>query len=358
MDANSTATRFGEDDEIELELCLSLGGSVRKTENPKPIETEKSAGYGSRNPKPIDCVDGMSKREIHAVRRQEARKKREAKQQQRRGLCRARNGGESLNGVVSVSASGAERDGKRMKTECNGSVNGETKCVDLNLSVEQNQKTAFSGSYPVSRVWGRYPYMVPNLTFANRTMAVKENNVVNGSGSDGVEDNVKPVSNGSPVCSSSAVSDPNYSRRQGGSSSDSVQTKPDQTGVNIGPGETEQSAEISNGSLPETKQTSNTSTQTSVGARENGKPPKPPSHNGNVKSSLLQLARMPCVTTTGNGPEGKVVNGFLHRYSKSEISIVCVCHGRSFSPAEFIRHAGGTEVSNPLRHITVVPSSF
>ncbi|KAF3509774.1 hypothetical protein F2Q69_00001075 [Brassica cretica] len=67
---------------------------------------------------------------------------------------------------------------------------------------------------------------------------------------------------------------------------------------------------------------------------------------------------MPFVTSTGDGPDGKTVNGFLYRYSKSEISIICVCHGTSFSPAEFIIHAGGTHVSHPLRHITVVPSTF
>lgn len=90
-------------------------------------------------------------------------------------------------------------------------------------------------------------------------------------------------------------------------------------------------------------------------AKETGKPPKPrPKGNG----SMPPFAQMPCVTSTGNGPHGKTVNGFLHRYTKSEISIICVCHGTSFSPAEFIIHAGGTNVSHPLRHITVVPSKF
>lgn len=96
------------------------------------------------------------------------------------------------------------------------------------------------------------------------------------------------------------------------------------------------------------------------GAKDARKPPKPrPTGNGNgVNGSLLPFAQMPCVTSTGNGPEGKTVNGFLYRYSKSEISIICVCHGTSFSPAEFIAHAGGTNVSHPLRQITVVPSTF
>lgn len=86
-----------------------------------------------------------------------------------------------------------------------------------------------------------------------------------------------------------------------------------------------------------------------------GKPPKPQLQTQN---SLPHLPQMPYVSTTGNGPNGKTVNGFLYRYTKSEISIVCVCHGSTFSPTEFVQHAGGTDVSHPLRHITVIPSAF
>lgn len=73
----------------------------------------------------------------------------------------------------------------------------------------------------------------------------------------------------------------------------------------------------------------------------------------------LSLSQMPYVSTKGNGPNGKRVNGFLYRYSKcDEVSIVCVCHGSTFSPAEFVQHAGGTDISHPLRHITVNSSVF
>lgn len=64
--------------------------------------------------------------------------------------------------------------------------------------------------------------------------------------------------------------------------------------------------------------------------------------------------QMPCVSATGNGPNGRTVTGFLHRYNTTEVSIVCVCHRSLFSPAEFVKHAGGVDVSHPLRHITVV----
>ncbi|KAE8685849.1 Ninja-family protein AFP3 [Hibiscus syriacus] len=73
---------------------------------------------------------------------------------------------------------------------------------------------------------------------------------------------------------------------------------------------------------------------------------------------VLSLRNMPCVSTTGNGPNGKTINGFLYRYTNSEVCIICVCHGTTFTPAEFVQHAGGTDVSHPLRHITMVPAAF
>lgn len=79
------------------------------------------------------------------------------------------------------------------------------------------------------------------------------------------------------------------------------------------------------------------------------KPPKP-------LSQASSLPQMPYVST--KGPNGKTVNGFLYRYTNSEVSIVCVCHGNTFSPAEFVQHAGGTDTSHPLRHITVIPSAL
>ncbi|KAK4440496.1 Ninja-family protein AFP3 [Sesamum alatum] len=84
------------------------------------------------------------------------------------------------------------------------------------------------------------------------------------------------------------------------------------------------------------------------------KPPKPPQHH---KHDVAFAPHMHRVSTTGNGPNGTTVTGFLYRYTKTEVSIMCLCHGSSFSPAEFVEHAGGVDVSNPLRHITVVPSA-
>ncbi|KAF5752047.1 ninja-family protein AFP2-like [Tripterygium wilfordii] len=66
---------------------------------------------------------------------------------------------------------------------------------------------------------------------------------------------------------------------------------------------------------------------------------------------------MPCVFTIGDGPNGRKIEGFLYRYGKGEdVRIMCVCHGEFHSPAEFVKHAGGSDVDHPLRHIVVNPS--
>ena len=67
---------------------------------------------------------------------------------------------------------------------------------------------------------------------------------------------------------------------------------------------------------------------------------------------------MPCVFTKGDGPNGRRIDGILYRYGKGEdVRIMCVCHGKFLSPAEFVKHAGGGDVANPLKHIVINPSS-
>jgi hypothetical protein len=67
----------------------------------------------------------------------------------------------------------------------------------------------------------------------------------------------------------------------------------------------------------------------------------------------VMMQEMPSVSTKGI-PNGSKVEGFLYKYRKGEeIRIVCVCHGSFLTPAEFVKHAGGGNVANPLRHIVV-----
>lgn len=89
--------------------------------------------------------------------------------------------------------------------------------------------------------------------------------------------------------------------------------------------------------------------------------PKQPEITENIKRGEAGggggMEDMPCVFTIGDGPNGRKVEGILYKYGKGEEArIMCVCHGSFFSPAEFVRHAGGRDVEHPLRHIVVSPS--
>ncbi|XP_022994243.1 ninja-family protein AFP3-like [Cucurbita maxima] len=70
------------------------------------------------------------------------------------------------------------------------------------------------------------------------------------------------------------------------------------------------------------------------------------------------MRTMPSVTTIGDGPNGRKIEGFLYKYMKGQVCIVCVCHGSFLTPAEFVKHAGGREVANPMKHIHVCCTSF
>lgn len=91
---------------------------------------------------------------------------------------------------------------------------------------------------------------------------------------------------------------------------------------------------------------------------------KPPVSSGKIRKETKEMVRnfllkMPCVSTRGGRPYGKEVEGFLYAYKKGEeVKIVCVCHGTFLTPAEFVRHAGGGDVENPLKHIVIHPVPF
>lgn len=63
------------------------------------------------------------------------------------------------------------------------------------------------------------------------------------------------------------------------------------------------------------------------------------------------LERMFSVSTNGGIPNGREIKGFLLNYQTLPARIMCVCHGTCFSPAEFLKHASGREVPNPMQFI-------
>lgn len=76
------------------------------------------------------------------------------------------------------------------------------------------------------------------------------------------------------------------------------------------------------------------------------------------KSELNSLEDMPSVFTKGDGPNGRRIEGILYKYGKGEdVRIMCVCHGTFHSPAGFVKHAGGTDINHPLKHIVVNPNA-
>ncbi|KAI4302172.1 hypothetical protein MLD38_037954 [Melastoma candidum] len=78
-----------------------------------------------------------------------------------------------------------------------------------------------------------------------------------------------------------------------------------------------------------------------------------------VHGMSLTEDKMPCVFTKGDGPDGIKVDGILYKYGKGEeVRIMCVCHGKFLSPAEFVKHAGGGDVANPHRRIFINTSTL
>lgn len=83
-----------------------------------------------------------------------------------------------------------------------------------------------------------------------------------------------------------------------------------------------------------------------------------PARNQGREIGSSSMEEMPCVFTQGDGPNGRVIEGILYKYGRGEqVKILCACHGSFLSPAEFVKHAGGTDVLHPLKHIVVKPSS-
>ncbi|GAB4845377.1 hypothetical protein Ancab_038785 [Ancistrocladus abbreviatus] len=72
---------------------------------------------------------------------------------------------------------------------------------------------------------------------------------------------------------------------------------------------------------------------------------------------MNMMRQMPSVKTTGNCPNGTTIHGFLYKFDEHHLSIVCLCHGSFHTPEEFVKHAGGDNVPNPLKHIIVCPYS-
>ncbi|KAK4440998.1 Ninja-family protein AFP3 [Sesamum alatum] len=390
-------------DEFELSLELSIGGRYGKSEDLRRKTSEEnvnncagissrsdfSCGVGDENA--FECVDLQRRREIQALRRQEARKKREEKLKKSRGVGFVEDKllFEAQKFQTRVQDREIrERDGFQEELARKRDKNGSNEVVanGLNLSLFTDNKIQKERDclYP------KVQYMAPGNGFAYPCVApfVGDCDSEHSNGMSGHRRTT--MSNVSLERSSSAVSDyQSTSQKGGGSNSDagsnssplrsrpnlSISTNvPHHLESNGSSSQTEQErvlarapdhlAKVAPSSNPQpswgkftgSDQTNNacSSSEKETGGCPVDRPPKPPNEN----LTTACLSRMPCVSATGNGPNGRTVTGFLYKYTKTEVSIMCVCHGSSFSPAEFVEHAGCVGVSHPLRHITIVPSAF
>ncbi|XP_062077895.1 ninja-family protein AFP2-like [Humulus lupulus] len=380
-----------ERDELELELGLSLGGrrgSFRKFETTTiPLDKESGSSFGGEidqtttsrsSTSPAAVSDQKTKREMHAMRRQEAKKKRQEKRNRR--LRNSSLVKDHCSNDVSPVMEDQDQDQQR------ASKREKIQFVSQTLPYHHHQQQQhFTGAvqypYPsfqfVPFTNGfAYPYMMPWWTptaGADGKNGVQPMpcrsfgpfytgqgfglNVSNGSGSEknvGKADGEagKTTSNG---CSSSTVLSDSESSLEQNQRNDS-KTNDEKANSEASAQNCSETTTVSQ-PVPEQQPPVADSTPSPNKAAElDRKPPKPPAQNR--IGTTWPLQQMPYVSTTGDGPNGKTVTGFLYRYTKSEVNIVCVCHGRTFSPAEFVEHAGGTDISNPLKHITVIPSAF
>ncbi|XAR60936.1 hypothetical protein NMG60_11034481 [Bertholletia excelsa] len=476
-----------EEDEIELSLGLSIGGSFRKSTASKP-ETQKSIHFGgkiypestnsdadlsmenqclersSTTQMPVgdsgpesgsERLDPQKKREFHALRRQEARKKREEKLRKGhgRGIVDIANEG-IVNGDLIVGSELVDDkmflEAQRVQNRARDRERRENEGVrDLNLTLNRNgagnpgrgskRAASWLSPAPIPLVPVQYPYSALQYVPTGKGFAypcVVSCWAATASGDVMMRRMVKmlksswrlfgcireaparvqsimearmvkigrhrqmdlrcaalllsPNTGALPLSSKVVVYLDACRSSSSDSGSHSSHREPEKPGLNMASEMSSSTTEhiqannkaegcvdkvvpsafthcglsqVTERTTPETQPSPAKNPITSpnpnpsltkTDSRDLGKPPKLQVQGQNTPS----FARMPCVSTTGNGPNGKTITGFLYRYTNTEVSIVCVCHGTSFSPAEFVEHAGGKDISHPLRHITVIPSAF
>ncbi|KAG9149344.1 hypothetical protein Leryth_003314 [Lithospermum erythrorhizon] len=395
-------------DEMELSLELSIGGCYKNIEKARIHENENekmhhevdvsnnntSSKSDASESYVVGCVqdeifssdsaDPLKKREIQALRRREAIKKREEKQK-RWASSRSKGGVHERIHLEMQRNQARAMDRERRENE--SSEEFFMKRDKMNNSAKLNMNNNGGGK---DICLGN---LVQPMRYNNKCLKVFQNG--NNCGDSDLEHGDKRVvSNGLIERSSSAFLDYHSTSQKAGSSSTDTgnhsnysqegQQQLTATATTDNPeisdfngSSSRVQSDQANGKTPTILLTMSSSNipspekcertnklnatpqaQPSSTSRQCNKPViMPPAPQGN-KQSPTPLPRMPLVSTTGNSPNGKTVNGFLYSYSKLEVSIVCVCHGRSFSPAEFVEHAGGVNISHPLKHITIVPTSF
>ncbi|KAL8526001.1 hypothetical protein ACS0TY_015281 [Phlomoides rotata] len=357
--------------ELNLELSIGYGktenckGEIRKLFDDNNVSQNSRSNFSCENDV-CESVDLQRRREILALRRQEARRKREEKIKKSRGQNGLFAEDKLFLEAQKLQARAEERESRERdcvseekvrKKDKNSSdeVGGE---LSLSLFTDNKQQTERGEClYPKVQQHQHVAHrngfqyscgVLPSWAYSSADCDSEHSNGVYDRG------NGNTTSNRSLEQCSSAVSD-YQSMSQKGSSSDTGSHSPrrlhpsmsktlESNGSWWSQAETDQV--VGAAKLRTPSGISNSFDQTnSTSSKDN--------HN-NAAAAAASMPKMPCVSATGNGPNGRTITGFLYKYTKAEVSIMCVCHGSSFSPAGFVEHAGGIDISHPLKHITLV----
>ncbi|KAK4382587.1 Ninja-family protein AFP2 [Sesamum angolense] len=348
------AVKEEEDEEIELNLGLSLGGRFGVDKSSKKLVRSSSvasclpvvrddndvvapapvlySGLTRTSSLPVETEEEWRKRkELQTLRRMEAKRRRSEKQ---RNLRSDKEGGGSGGGTLSLE--------ERKEIEVNLRER-----LDREKSLSKRAGSSLRSQFGLSS-WAAAAASQAILRSGNDAALGKGKGSYVGS-SGGIQGLGQPASQGSVESkggSSSSMSDLESKTLQGSSSElspASIQSLQEGGSQELG----------SSG----TKTREQTSRMT---GSETDSPSKRPeaSRTRGKEVGTNSMEDMPCVFTKGDGPNGKRVDGILYKYGKGEeVRIMCVCHGSFHSPAEFVKHAGGTDVDHPLKHIVVNPNS-
>ncbi|CAI9775195.1 unnamed protein product [Fraxinus pennsylvanica] len=330
-----------EDEEIELNLGLSLGGRFGVDKSSKKLVRSSSiaeclpvvrddndavapppVAYDSlvrTSSLPVETEEEWRKRkELQTLRRMEAKRRRSEKQR-------------ILKGDKESGCSGGGNSGNLILEE--------KRETEVNLRVKLDRETLSAAG----NKWAGPPVRLSSWTAAAARQALIgrgiDATVPKGKSGGGTKGSGQPMSQGSL-------------ESQGGSSSSmsELESKPLHGGDEPSPASVQSLQDRKAGSS-RTKARENTMENPSRRShitRSRGK-----------ETGTNMMEDMPCVFTKGDGPSGRRVDGILYKYGKGEeVRIMCICHGSFLSPAEFVLHAGGSDVDHPLKHIVVNPNSL
>ncbi|CAI9761819.1 unnamed protein product [Fraxinus pennsylvanica] len=334
--SSSECEEMKEEEEIELNLGLSLGGRFGVDKGFKKLTRSSSiaeclpvvrddndvvahSGLVRTSSLPTETEEEWKKRkELQMLRRMEAKRRRSEKQKNVKG---DKEGG---GGYGAAAAGSLSLEEKRE--------------IEVNLRERLDKEKFLAASKRLDSLIAQpFRFSTTAASRADFRAGVEECGQLASQGSVG-----------SKVGSSSTLSELDRKTLQGSSS-----------GAELSPASIQSMQEGSNQNVGSfgTKTRENPSRKT----RSDMESPSKRSdilRNRGKESGMNMMQDMPGVFTKGDGPNGRRVDGILYKYGKGEeVRIMCICHGSFLSPAEFVKHAGGSDVDQPLKHIVVNPNS-